>query len=242
MTNWRYQTAADHGLPAFRGLASPMRESGLPQWFLQHLTWNALAAYMRLRHQFTVKRAEPLPRTPFILVANHCSHLDALALGVAMDWYLRGDLRFLAARDTFFDTPLHSMFAAAMLNALPLERSSRGGRTVLALREQLQTGDLGLVLFPEGTRSRSGEMGTFRPGIGMLTAGTSIPVIPCHISGTFGAWPSQRALPGEGGVSLQIGSAQHFLDVPNSRHGWRTIAETLETKVRQLGNTEKRSP
>jgi 1-acyl-sn-glycerol-3-phosphate acyltransferase len=235
MNHWCYQTASDHGLAPLDGLASPKRESGLPQWLLQHLTWNALAGYMRVRHGLTVTRAEELPRPPFVLVANHCSHLDALALGVAVDWQLRGDLRFMAARDTFFDTPVHAMFAAGMLNALPLDRSRRGGHTVLAMRQQLQAGELGLVLFPEGTRSRSGEMGRFKPGIGMLTAGTSIPVIPCYLEGAYSAWPAGQAIPGGGQVRLRIGDAMTFEGVDNCGDGWREIAATLETAVAKLG-------
>jgi 1-acyl-sn-glycerol-3-phosphate acyltransferase len=219
------------------GFASPKREAGLPQWCLQHLTWNALAAYMRLRHQLTVERPESLPETPFVLVANHSSHLDALALGVALDWQHRGDLRFLAARDTFFDTRLHSICAAGMLNALPLERSRRGGHTVLAVREQLQAGDTGLVLFPEGTRSRSGEMGSFRPGIGMLVAESAIPVIPCYINGTFDAWPPGQARPRGGHIRLRIGGAMHFQGVSNNGEGWRAIAATLEDAVRDLSRS-----
>ena len=55
-----------------------------------------------------------------------------------------------------------------------------------------------LILFPEGTRSRTGEMGPFKPGIGALVAGTAAPVVPCYLSGAFAAWPPTSRLPRPG--------------------------------------------
>ncbi len=62
----------------------------------------------------------------------------------------------------------------------------------IRLRTTLTSHDDCFLIFPEGTRSRSGTMGHFKPGIGMLVAGTEIPVVPCHIRGTQQAWPSDK--------------------------------------------------
>lgn len=92
------------------------------------------------------------------------------------------------------------------------------------------------VLFPEGTRSRDGRMGAFKPGIGMLVAGQDVPVVPCHVRGTFEAWPAHRGLPSPspGHVQVRVGQAITFADIPNERPGWEEIARRLEAAVRDL--------
>jgi 1-acyl-sn-glycerol-3-phosphate acyltransferase len=232
--HWHYQPASDHGLAAREGLASLRREAGLPQWLMQRLTWKALGAYMQTRHHLTVEQDGLLPDAPFVLVANHCSHLDALTLGAAVGPQAGCELRYLAARDTFFDTAMHSLLAAGMLNAMPLDRSGRGGQSLLALRQRLQDSAFGLVLFPEGTRSRTGEMNAFKFGIGILTAASEIPVIPCHISGSFASWPPGQALPAAGPIHLRIGAPRSYCDVRNCAEGWREVAQDLQSAVAAL--------
>jgi 1-acyl-sn-glycerol-3-phosphate acyltransferase len=70
-----------------------------------------------------------------------------------------------------------------------------------------------LIIFPEGTRSRSGELGRFRSGVARLVAGTRTPVVPCHLSGAFEAWPKGRALPRPFPLRLRIGEPRTFPDV-----------------------------
>ena len=50
----------------------------------------------------------------------------------------------------------------------------------------------GYILFPEGTRSRDGVIKEFKCGLGMLVAGTDVPVIPCYLQGTFKALSADR--------------------------------------------------
>ena len=52
-----------------------------------------------------------------------------------------------------------------------------------------------LILFPEDTRTASGRMGEFKPGIGLLVAGTSLPVVPCHLRGGFPPSPKGKSSP-----------------------------------------------
>ena len=52
-----------------------------------------------------------------------------------------------------------------------------------------------LILFPEGTRTTTGAPGRFKPGIGLLLAGTSIPVVPCFLEGAYAAWLAMARMP-----------------------------------------------
>ena len=91
-----------------------------------------------------------------------------------------------------------------------------------------------MVLFPEGTRSRSGEISRFKAGVGALVAGTSIPVVPAWLTGAHEAWPPGQACPSPGPISLSIGKAMTFEQQANQRGAWRQIAAALEQRVRDL--------
>ena len=168
-----------------------------------------------------------------MLVANHCSHLDAILLASALSLKLRNHVFPIAAGDTFFETPLLTAFAAAAMNALPMWRRNAGAHAMEQLRERLVAEPCGYILFPEGTRSRTGAMSRFRAGVGMLIAQTAVPVVPCLIEGTFRALPAGRRIPRRTGICLRIGPALSFADAANDREGWESIAWRLEAAVRE---------
>ncbi|MGE3804238.1 MAG: lysophospholipid acyltransferase family protein [Gemmataceae bacterium] len=233
MNDWKLQPARDLGLSWHDRLGSLQRENGLFESAAHLGWWSLVRTYLRLAHRVRVEGRENLPaELPFVLVANHASHLDALVLGALLPWRLRDQVFPIAAGDTFFDNRLGRVFAAGMLNALPLWRRRCGPHALMQLRQRLVEQRCGYILFPEGTRSRDGAMGSFKPGIGMLVAGTSVPVIPCYLSGTHAVWPPIQRLPRPGVVSVRIGSPHAFAEVPNEQTGWKEIARTLEQAVR----------
>jgi 1-acyl-sn-glycerol-3-phosphate acyltransferase len=103
------------------------------------------------------------------------------------------------------------------------------------LRDRLLTGSCAYVLFPEGTRSRDGVMARFKPGVGMLVAGSSMPVVPCHLQGTFDSLPAHGKIPRPARITLRFGKAHSFSDASQDREGWNTIGSVLEQAVRTLG-------
>src|SRR4029077_17235425 len=90
-------------------------------------------------HRLTIIDGEKLPaHGPFVLAANHCSHLDALALGAALTPRHRERAFPIAAGDVFFQTKVTSTFSAIMLNALPMWRKNCGPTPLARLRGKLQ--------------------------------------------------------------------------------------------------------
>jgi 1-acyl-sn-glycerol-3-phosphate acyltransferase len=232
---WHYKPAQDLGIGEMERLRSVKRESGLLGFLARKTWWFWVRAVLRLTERIQINGTEHLPATPpFIVVANHASHLDALVLATALPRRLRDAAFPLAAGDTFFETPPMAAFATGMMNALPMWRKNCGRHVLDALRQRLVSEPCGYILFPEGTRSRTGQMSPFRPGIGMLVAGTAVPVIPCHLSGTFDALPPHARWPRSGNIVLDIGGPCTFQDVPNEKDGWRTVADKLEQEVRAL--------
>jgi 1-acyl-sn-glycerol-3-phosphate acyltransferase len=113
MDPWKLEPAHDFDLTLRERLGSERRESGLIETIGHALWWMLVRSYLRLYHRLRVRGLERMPtQPPFILIANHSSHLDALVLAAQVPRRL-GDCTFpLAAQDTFFQSRISSAFAA----------------------------------------------------------------------------------------------------------------------------------
>ncbi len=217
-------------------LRSVSREAGLLETGAQLVWWSFVRICLTVFHRLEIRGREHVPRQPpFILVSNHASHLDAPALAAAVPFHLRMKLFPIAAGDAFFETPAAAAFSALVLNALPMWRRRCGPHAMQSLRERLLDEPCAYLVFPEGTRTRTGAMGSFKAGVGMLVAGTNVPVVPCNIQGSFEALPPQGTFPRFKKVRVTIGAPHAFADVADDRPGWVSIALRLEEAVRSLG-------
>lgn len=237
MDRWKLNPDAHLGKAEHERWKSVQREPGLAE-ALTTLSWQLfIGFYLRCCHRFEIEGKEHIPpQLPYILIANHSSHLDALCLMAAVPKRHTSDLFAIAAQDTFFTNLGRSWFAAYALNALPLSRSGGGkGREEMELmRARLMQGNCGFILFPEGTRSRDGNIASFRSGLGMLVAGTNLPVVPIAIDGAFTALPPQRKFPRFSRLRLRIGEPCDFSLIENSASGWKEVAIIAEQAVRNL--------
>lgn len=217
---------------------SPDQTPTRPHPLLQRLTWSLIRWEISRRHQLAIEGLENLPTEgPVVIVANHGSHLDTLLIGSAMPGALRSRFSPLAAGDTFFKDKVRSWLSSRFLNLKPLWRRRCHPNALMDLRRSLVSDESCLLVFPEGTRSRTGTMGRFKPGIGMLVAGTSIPVVPCFLDGTFDAWPPNRRLPRRGTLRLRVGKPLTFDSRPGNSDHWRDISRELEAAVCRLGQS-----
>lgn len=235
MRDWDLRPARDLDLPLARRLGSTRREPGLVECAAHRLWAAASAAYFGLWHRLQVRGREHLPAAaPFILIANHTSHLDALVLAAAVPWGVRRTMFPIAAGDVFFETPVRTALAALFLNALPMWRHRVGRHALDDLRARLLQDPCAFILFPEGTRSPGGTLLRFKPGLGMLVAGTAVPVIPAHIDGAFQALPRTARLPRPHRIRVRVGPPLTFAATPNDRAGWESVTRAAEDAVRAL--------
>ena len=119
---------------------------------------------------------------PLILAVNHTSYFDPPLAGICS----RRGVYYLA-RKTLLQWPFFGPLFPAM-NVIPVERD---GNDMSALREvikKIKEGN-GVVLFPEGTRSKDGNIQPARAGIGFVIAKTGAPVLPMRIFGAYDAFP-----------------------------------------------------
>lgn len=238
MDDWKFQPAKDLGLSSEERLKSLRRESGLVDTLLHHVWWGFIKLYLKVWHRFSVKGRQNLPaEPPFVLVANHASHLDVLALAGSCPGRLRDRIFPIAAGDTFFESVPVAAFAAYALNALPLWRKNCDPKDLQELRSRLTEEPCAFVLFPEGTRTRTGEMAKFKRGIGALVASTLVPVVPCYLEGAFEAFPAHYKFPRPRKLRLTIGEPLRFPATPNDKDGWTEVAAKVEAAVKALRPT-----
>ena len=237
MEEWRFEPAHDFGLSAEQRRLSLRREVGLESAISCFLWRSITRFYLAVAHRLKVRGCKNLPaRPPFVLVANHASHLDAIILGGILPLRFVGAVFPIAAGDTFFTKRASSIFATAFMNALPIWRKNCGAHSLEDLRERLLQGSSVYLLFPEGTRTRTGAIASFKPGLGRLVAGTSVPIVPCYLSGTFAALPASRTVPSWKKISVTVGKPLSFAQTTNDRVGWESIAAAVENAVRTLAN------
>ncbi len=89
-----------------------------------------------------------------------------------------------------------------------------------------------LVIYPEGTRSRTGEIGTFKGGLALLAKKSGRPVVPIYVEGGLRVLPEATYIPRAGTIRVCYGKPLHFNDAENSKE----FMARIETAVKDLAN------
>ena len=133
---------------------------------------------------------------PYVVVSNHASHLDAPLIIAALPPRLSRYLAANAAADYFFDVWWRKPLTALFFNAFPVDRTGLRGRASVATT--LLDQGVPLLIFPEGGRSHTGEMGSFKPGAAALCKSRDVPCLPVAITGAAEAMPRGKNWPERG--------------------------------------------
>ena len=120
-------------------------------------------------------------RGPAIIIANHSSHFDTPVVLSVLPERIRGKTAVGAAADRFYRRGKRTWWFSLFFNTFPIVRG--GGSATLAYARELLDRGWSVVIFPEGTRSRSGDVQQFRHGVAMLALQAKVPVIPIFTDG-----------------------------------------------------------
>lgn len=151
-----------------------------------------------LMRRWRVQGAHHLPPAGgVVVIANHISYWDPVVVGCA----LSRKVHFMA-RAGLFKVPVLG-WIITKLGAFPVHRAASDPAAVRRSMQLLKSGHV-IGIFPEGTRSHSGEMLEPHLGATMLALRVGVPVVPVGISGTKGIW---------GRVFISIGAPLEFTDL-----------------------------
>ena len=148
----------------------------------------------------TVGRENVPQNEPLIFVANHCSHLDIACLCNAIPV----NLHFIGKKELMW-TPVVGWYML-VAGHIFIDRKSRVKAAVSLKKaaEKIRQGK-SVVMYPEGTRSTTGEVGPFKKGAFHLAQQAGVKIVPVSINGTYQVWSknAKKITPGE--VIVRIG-------------------------------------
>lgn len=193
----------------------------------------------------TVIGQENVPLEPFIFCSNHSSHMDSSVLMTASGLPFE-QCAMVAAEDYFFHHSRKRNLVQLLMNLIPIDReaSKESILTSVKLCEAfIKKGNRNLIIYPEGTRSTTGELQVFKKGTAWIAMRLKLPIVPAYISGTYAAMPKGKIFPKPKAISVTIGkpiypnqilqSVAKSGERPNSQ-SYRHLTETLELEVRKL--------
>ncbi|MDR1970124.1 MAG: 1-acyl-sn-glycerol-3-phosphate acyltransferase [Candidatus Nomurabacteria bacterium] len=161
------------------------------------------------------KNLKQLKGKAFIVIANHSSHFDAPLVAGALPRYLARRLAVGAATDYFFKAWYKALPTRAFLNTFPVDRDKSESSRHKGLASQLLSEKTPILVMPEGTRSRTGKIAPFKPGVAVLSIKHQVPVLPIALVGAYEAWKpgTKRWLSGRPSVHVNFG--EPLLSRPN---------------------------
>jgi 1-acyl-sn-glycerol-3-phosphate acyltransferase len=178
----------------------------------------------------TIERAPELEalRGPAIIIANHSSHFDTPVVLQALPERLRSRSAVAAAADRFYRGTKRTWWYSLFWNTFPIHRG--GGKAALDYPMSLLKRGWSIVIYPEGGRSKSGQVQKFRHGVTIMAMQAGVPVVPVFIEGLRSIMPKGQRTPQPGPVSVRAGA-------PVSLSGVASVPEgtaLLENAMREL--------
>ncbi len=159
----------------------------------------ALGLYFKLFHKHRIYGLENLPKGAAILAPNHLSLFDPPIIGGS----IREELHYLAKHELFEYRLLGPLIR--YLNSHPVTETGTDLQSLKIVCRLLNQGEK-VVIFPEGSRSVTGELLPLKTGVSMLALRCHAPIVPIYIKGTLEIWPMNQDWPSfKGDTSCTIG-------------------------------------
>jgi len=193
---------------------------------------NILKALFKIFFRLRIVGFENCPKNgPLIIAPNHTSFLDPLIAGFAVP----RELNFMARNDLFRNRIFGNILK--LVNAFPLKRE---GADVGAMRLAIDKLCMGkaVLIFPEGTRSKDGSLGTPRAGIGFLAASSGANILPCYIKGSRESLPKGAMFPRFKKITVYVGKPLKIDKNSSGKEYYMQIAKDTMAEINFLKNNE----
>jgi 1-acyl-sn-glycerol-3-phosphate acyltransferase len=158
-----------------------------------------------------------------LVLSNHQSHLDPVLVGMAFN----RRLNYLARDSLFGFAPFRWLINS--LDAIPIDREGLGMSGLKETLRRLKRQEL-VLIFPEGTRTRDGQVGPLKPGFCALARRARVPLLPVAMDGAFQAWPRWRNYPLPGVIHVQVGAP--ILPHEVERYADRELVAEVSRRIR----------
>ncbi len=197
--------------------------------------WGVLLGLASLFFRLRVEGQRHIPTDGgVILASNHCSYVDPVLIGLAAErelWYV--------TKQDVFPVPVLG-WLIRKVHAMPMDRS-RGDREALALMEGRLRSGAAVLIFPEGTRNKTGRLLRPKAGVGMMVHRASVPVVPACILGTVNVW---KCLIGLRRPVVRFGEPIHFSPdrLPSRRRdAYHSISSEVMRKIGDLRRSARKA-
>ncbi len=179
-----------------------------------------------------------LPAGPFILASNHSSILDFPAVFFCLPKTCQ-EKTVAIYKAAYNRNPLTRFFIKLFTKSLPVDMDKKPWEALAASASVLRSGNC-IYIAPEGTRSKTGEVLPFKPGVGTLAVETMAPVVPVLIKGADKVLPRGSFIPKKNAIKVLFGEAidmKVFFEKKNSRPAYdvyKEAADLIRTKILEL--------
>jgi 1-acyl-sn-glycerol-3-phosphate acyltransferase len=172
--------------------------------------WTVHSHVRKYCRPFTVEGRENLDsvQNPFLIIANHTSHFDTVIVLSLLPTRIYDRTAVVAAADRMYRERIKGMWHSLRYNAFPITRG--GGREALAYSQWLLHAGWSLLIFPEGKRSRTGELLPFHGGPAILATLQNVPFLPIYIEGASRILPPGTNRSQAAPVTARVGGLLTF--------------------------------
>jgi 1-acyl-sn-glycerol-3-phosphate acyltransferase len=168
------------------------------------LGWSFFRCLYKVYFRWRVYHPERVPKEgPVILASNHASFIDPPLVGAG----IRRPINYLA-RENLFRFPIMGSVLRSW-HVVPVNREGGGAAGLRAILDRLLAGG-GIILFPEGTRTRDGKLQPARSGIGLTVIKSTAPVVPVRVFGTYEAFGRHMKFPRPRRIAVKYGEPLRF--------------------------------
>ncbi len=186
-----------------------------------------VALRLRLRKRYNIPK-----QGPYIIAANHLSWTDIPLVPA----YIPGKVVYMAKEELFLDKRIG--WLVRFLGAFPVKRGEGDRQSLRAAESLLKRGKV-LIIFPEGTRSKTHVLGKAHPGLALIALRSGVPVLPVAI------WGSEDALK-KFGARVTVSYGEPLILKPTgtkvTRDDIQSATDTIMSKIAEMMPSSYRGP